>query len=92
METIKFETPKDLLQFYLDQGYFAMYYCANEASGLDISHFVLIRSGDRIGPECVNGEIYDLRDRYAFELVQHFLQTGQVVIHPHDFSILKTKK
>jgi hypothetical protein len=87
MENLKFSSPEELLGFYFSQGYFALHYCENESGEIDISHYVLLRSGEQIGPECLKGEIYDLNDPYTLELIQRFLQTGQVIIHPRKFKL-----
>lgn len=87
MEKLSFKTPEELREFYLSQGFFAIYYCTSEAGEMEIEHFGLLKSGDTISNECFGSHILSLMDEHVLQILSKFLHTAQIVVHPRIFEI-----
>lgn len=87
MEKLNFSSAAALRQFYLEHGYFAIYDCTTEIGDLEITHYSLLKSGETISPECLATGIMNLEDDSVLNLLDRFLKTGTVRIHPSIFQI-----
>lgn len=87
MDKLHFPSALQLRDFYLEQGFFALYDCVVEHSDPPIEHYSLLRSGDGISPQCFAHEVINLCDEAALLILDRFLNCGTVKIHPNIFSI-----
>jgi hypothetical protein len=87
MENLVFKSADYLREFYFDQGFFALYDCSTEIGDVEIEHYSLLKSGQSISPDCVASSIIQLEDDLALDILERFLKTGRVRIHPNHFSI-----
>jgi len=87
MEKLTFLSASQLRDFYLEQGFFALYDCSTEYGETPIEHYSLLRSGDGISPQCFAHDVVNLRDEAALLILERFLKTGTVKIHPSTFLI-----
>ena len=87
MKKLTFKTAEQLRDFYLEQGYFAIYDCITEYGDIIIDHYSLLQSGEGVTPDCYANKIIDLLDERALDILERFLKCGNVKIHPSIFSI-----
>lgn len=87
MSKLHFLSSEELRQFYLNQGYFAIYDCSTEYGDVEIEHYSLIKSRENISQECVASEIISLNDDDVLTILDRFLKTGTVNIYPNHFTI-----
>jgi hypothetical protein len=87
MESLVFNSADHLREFYFDQGFFALYDCTTEIGDIEIEHYSLLKSGQSVSPDCVASSIIQLEDDLALNILERFLKTGQVRVHPNHFTI-----
>jgi hypothetical protein len=87
MERLQFNTGDELRNFYLTQGYFALYDCSTEYGELEIEHYSLLKSGEDVSDGCEAHHIINLQDKSVLVILERFLKTGSVRIHPNNFTI-----
>jgi hypothetical protein len=87
MSKLLFLSSEELRQFYLNQGYFAIYDCTTEYGEVEIEHYSLMKSRETISRECVASQIISLNDDAVLTILDHFLKSGTVYIHPNHFTI-----
>ena len=87
MEKLKFTSAEQLRQFYFDHGYYAVYDCSTEYGEVEIDHYSLLKSGEPVSPDCHATSITDLKDDAALNILNRFLKTGTVRIHPNIFTV-----
>ncbi|MEK0414541.1 MAG: hypothetical protein RL070_2029 [Bacteroidota bacterium] len=87
MHKLKFTTAEHLRDFYLEQGFFALYDCSVEYGDVEIQHYSLLRSGEKISPDCLGQNIIDMLEEDVNIILEKFLKTGTVRIHPNNFYI-----
>lgn len=87
MDKLNFSSALQLRDFYLEQGFFALYDCVIEESEPPIEHYSLLRSGDGISPQCFAHDVINLNSEVALVILEKFLKTGLVKIHPSAFLI-----
>lgn len=87
MTTLVFNSAEELRNFYLQQGYFALYDCSTEYGDVEIEHYSLMKSGEHVSPDCEAHQIIHLNDEAVLIILERFLKTGTVRIHPNHFTI-----
>jgi hypothetical protein len=87
MQKLRFKSANQLLQFYKEHGYFAIYDCSTEYSDMEIDHYSLLAVGDPISLGCEANRIIPLEDESVLIILDRFLKTGTVKIHPNIFSV-----
>lgn len=87
MQKLNFKTANQLRDFYLEHGFFAIYDCTTEYGDVDIEHYSLLRSGEGFSPDCFAHNVIDLIEDKSLHILDLFLKTGTVKIHPNIFSI-----
>ncbi len=87
MQKLRFTSAQQLRQFYKDHGFFAIYDCSTEFGEVDIDHYSLLSGGDNIALGCEASKIISLDDEGSITILDRFLKTGSVKIHPNIFSI-----
>lgn len=87
MTQLVFNTAEKLRAFYLEQGFFAIYDCSVESGEKEVHHYALLKPNEGISPGCHGLSILELNDDNALHIINEFLKTGNVQIHPKAFTL-----
>jgi|1048.fasta_scaffold74925_2 hypothetical protein len=87
MNKLHFTSATKLRDFYLEHGFFALYDCSTEIGDIEIEHYSLLKSGQSVSPDCMASSIIQLEDDLALNILERFLKTGRVLVHPNHFTI-----
>jgi hypothetical protein len=87
MNKLHFPSAPKLRDFYLEHGFFALYDCSTEYGDVEIDHYSLLKSGEPVSEDCQATRITNLEDDVALNILDRFLKTGTVRIHPNNFTV-----
>jgi hypothetical protein len=87
MYKLNFTTAHQLKNFYLEHGFFALYDCSTEFGEVEIEHYSLLKSGEPISEDCQASHIIHLEDDAVLNILNRFLKTGTIRIHPNIFTV-----
>jgi hypothetical protein len=87
MNKLHFTSATKLRDFYLEHGFFALYDCSTEFGDVEIDHYSLLRSGESVSADCQATRISYLEDDAVLNILERFLKTGTVRIHPNNFTV-----
>lgn len=88
MIKLEFKDGQELSSFLTSQGFFAIYYCTNESKeDADVDYYGLLKDGESPLEDCAENLIFKLDDENAIYILEKYLKTGIVKIHPHIFTI-----
>lgn len=87
MNKLHFTSAPKLRDFYLEHGFFALYDCSTEFGDVEIDHYSLLKSGEPVSTDCQATRITHLEDDAVLNILERFLKTGTVRIHPNNFTV-----
>lgn len=85
-----FKSPQDLKNVLLSNGYIELGFCMFESmvegSVNEIEHYELLKPGQKIGNGCADLDRISLHSDAAREILELYINTDKVRIHPDIFS------